>query len=135
EGGEGVMVGGCRRVGKPVGVRDRHRVGLGLEELLGAAMKVADVRLRLEDLLSVPLQDEAQHAVGRGMLGPEVQLHLLDVEQSRNLGVFYGRLLVVHRRRSKIQNQDSKITRRSSGSYSWRWAPPPRAILRDNWRP
>ena len=81
-----VVVRGRRDVVHPVRVRDDHRVRLGLEQLLGAAVEVADVRARRDDALAVHLQDDAQDAVGGRVLRPEVQLHLPEAEE----GVIFG---------------------------------------------
>jgi hypothetical protein len=43
-----------------------------LGELLGRPVQEPDVRVRALDHLAVELEHEPQHAVGRGMLGPEV---------------------------------------------------------------
>ena len=49
-----------------------------LDQLLGAAMQQADVRVDALDDLAVELQHEPQHAVGRGMLRPEVDVEVAD---------------------------------------------------------
>ena len=58
-----------------VGVRDVGVPRLALAHLLGAAVVVADVRNRVDDLLAVQLQHDAQHAVRAGMLRAEVEEH------------------------------------------------------------
>jgi hypothetical protein len=50
-----------------------------LGELLGAAMQQADVRIGLLDHLAVHLQHQAQHAVRRRMLRPEVHREVADL--------------------------------------------------------
>ena len=74
-----LVVGRRGHVVHPVGVRDAAVVGLGLEELLGAAVEVADDRLGVDDPLAVDPHHDAQHAVGRRVLRPEGDLHLLAV--------------------------------------------------------
>ncbi len=75
-----VVVRRGRDVVEAVRVRDHHRVGLGLEQLLGAAVEVPDVRPRRDDALAVHLEDDAQDAVGGRVLRPEVELHLAEPE-------------------------------------------------------
>ena len=53
--------------------------GLALGHLLGAAVVVADVGHRVDDLLAVELQHHAQHAVGARVLRPDVQEHEVGV--------------------------------------------------------
>lgn len=48
------------------------QIGFILDELFGAAMKQADVRVALLHRLSAQLQHQAQHAVSGRVLGPEV---------------------------------------------------------------
>jgi hypothetical protein len=67
-----------------------HAVGVGdplprrevLADFFGAAVEIADVRLGLGDDLAVGPQDQAQHAVGAGVLWTHVHQHLVraDVE-------------------------------------------------------
>ena len=61
-----------RDVIEPVEIRDRLQIGLGLDQLLGAAMQQPDMRIDALDDLAVELQHEPQHAVRRRMLRPEV---------------------------------------------------------------
>ena len=55
--------------------RDALPVGLVLALLLDAGVQVADHRVQVADDLAVELGDQAQHAVGRGVLGAEVDDH------------------------------------------------------------
>ena len=73
----GEVVGGRGHVIHAVGVGDVLEERVQLEELLRAAVEVADDRIAVHDPLAVHLELQPQHAVGRGMLGAEVQLHLL----------------------------------------------------------
>ena len=65
-----------------------HAVGVGnplprsevLSDFLRAAMQVADVRLDLRDDFAVGAQDQAQHAVGTGVLWPHVDEHLVGAD-------------------------------------------------------
>lgn len=68
------LVGHHRDVVEAVKVRQRLSVVLVLDELLGAAVQEADVRVRAEDLLAVELEDEAQHAVRCRVLRTKVEL-------------------------------------------------------------
>ena len=61
-----------RDVVEPVEIRDRLQIGLLLDQLFGAAMKQADMRIDAGDDLAVKLQHQAQHAVRRRMLRSEV---------------------------------------------------------------
>src|SRR3546814_15267352 len=58
---------------------DRLQIGLVLDELLGAAMQEADMRIEPIDHLAVHFHDQAQHAMGRGMLRPEIHRQRLDL--------------------------------------------------------
>ena len=71
---EGVLLIHRRDVIEPVEIRDRLQIGLVLDQLLGAAMQQADMRIDALDDLAVELQDKAQHAVGRRMLRAEVDV-------------------------------------------------------------
>jgi hypothetical protein len=44
-----------------------------LDQLLGPAVQKADMGVDALDELTVELQDEAQYAVSRRMLGPEIE--------------------------------------------------------------
>ena len=57
---------------EPVEIRDRLQIGLLLDQLLGAAMQEADMRIDALDHLSVQFQDEAQNSVSGRMLRSEV---------------------------------------------------------------
>ena len=77
---EGVLLAHRRDVVEPVEIRHRLQVGLVLDQLLGAAMQQADMRIAALDDLAVHLEDEAQHAVGRRMLRPEIHRQRLDLD-------------------------------------------------------
>ncbi len=77
---EAEVVRGRGDVVHAVRVGDALRIGHVLEELLGAAVQIADDRLRVDDALAVDLQKDAQHAVRRRMLRAEVDLHFVDVK-------------------------------------------------------
>ena len=75
--GVGVLARHHADVVEAVHVGQRLQVGLVLDQLLRAAVQQADVRVGLLDHLAVKLHDEAQHAVRRRVLRPEVQREAL----------------------------------------------------------
>ena len=77
---EGVLLAHRRDVIEPVEIGDRLEVGLVLDQLLGAAMQQADMRDRRAHHLAVHLQHQAQHAVRRRMLRPEIHGQRLDLD-------------------------------------------------------
>ena len=81
----GVLLGERRDVVEAVEVADALDVGPVLDQLLGAAMQQADVRVGALDDLAVELEHEAQHAVRGRMLGPEVQGVVLEGEVGHRL--------------------------------------------------
>ena len=50
-----------------------------LDELLCAAVQKADMRVDALDDLAVKLQHQAQHAMGRRVLGPEIDREIADL--------------------------------------------------------
>ena len=68
-----------RDVIEPVEIRNRLQIGLGLDQLLGAAMQQPDMRIDALDHFAVELHDEAQHTVGRRMLRPEIDREITQV--------------------------------------------------------
>ena len=91
-----------RDVVEPVEIRDRLQIGLLLDQLLGAAMQQPDMRIDALDHLAVELQHEAQHAVRRRMLRPEVDG---EVAQSRD---------VVHRLTLRLILRGAKAAKTSA---------------------
>ena len=75
---EGVLLVHRRDVVEAVEIADGLQVGLVLDQLLGAAMQQADVRIDAVHHLAVQLQHQAQHAVRGRMLRPEVDVELAD---------------------------------------------------------
>lgn len=65
------MIDSCLSTGN-IRVAQHLQVGFVLDELLGAAVQQPDVWVALLDGLSAQLQHQAQHAVGRRVLGAEV---------------------------------------------------------------
>src|SRR5262245_40009706 len=62
-----------RDVIEAVEVAQRLQVSLVLDQLLGPAVQKADMRVDALDHLTVELQHEAQYAVRRRVLGPEIE--------------------------------------------------------------
>src|SRR5262245_11507153 len=62
-----------RDVIEPVEIGQRLQIGLVLDQLLGPTVQKTDMRVDALDDLTVELQYEAQHAVSRGMLRPEIE--------------------------------------------------------------
>ncbi len=61
-----------RDVVEPVEIGQRLEIGLVLDQLLGAAMEQADMRIDALHHLAVELEHETQHAVRGRMLRPEI---------------------------------------------------------------
>ena len=76
---EGVLLAHRRDVIEPVEIGDGLEIGLVFDELLGAAVQEADMRIGALDHFAVHLQHEAEHAVGRRMLRPEIHGEALDL--------------------------------------------------------
>ena len=73
---EGVLLHHRRDVVEAVEVGDALQVGALLDELLGAAVQEADVRVGALDHLAVHLEDEAQHPCAAGCCGPKLIVKL-----------------------------------------------------------
>ena len=61
-----------RDIIEPVEIRNCLQIGLLLDQLLGAAMQKADMRIDALDDFAIELEHEAQHAVRRRVLRPEI---------------------------------------------------------------
>ena len=68
-----------RDIVEPVEIRDRLQIGLVLDQLFGAAMQQADMRIDAGDDLAVELQHQAQHAVRGRMLRSEIDGEIAEV--------------------------------------------------------
>ena len=88
---EGMLLIHRRHVVEPIKVADRLQIGLVLDELLGAAMQEADMRVDALDHLAVELEHEPQHAMGRGMLRPEIDGEVAQLRFSHGSGWARGR--------------------------------------------
>ena len=69
---EGMLLIDRRDVVEPIEIRDRLQIGLLLDQLFGAAVKQADMRIDALHDLAVEFEHQPQHAVRRRMLRPEV---------------------------------------------------------------
>ena len=78
---EGVLLVHRRDVIEPVEIGHGLEIGLVLDQLLGAAMQQADMRIDALDDFAVQLQHEAQHAVRRRVLRPEIDRELVVVRR------------------------------------------------------
>ncbi len=90
-----------------VEVADRLVVVGVLAQLLDAAMEVAEHRVEVDDLLAVELEDDPEHAVGRGVLGPHVDEHLAVAERVE-LGLALGPRRV---RRDRLEDAEVAVER------------------------
>jgi len=85
--GVGGVVGHRTEIVDAVGERRDLGVELGLGGLLNARVEIADVGGEGDDGLAVDLEDQAQDAVGRGMLRAHVEDHGLGVDGVGAAGV------------------------------------------------
>ena len=69
---EGVLLVDRRHVIEAVEIRDRLQVSFVLDQLLGAPVQEADMRIDTSHDLAVQLEHEAQHAVRGRMLRAEI---------------------------------------------------------------
>ena len=76
--GEGMLLVHRRAIVEAIEIGDRLQIGLGLDQLLGAAMKQPDMRINAVDHLAVEFEHKAQHAVRRGVLRPEIDVEVAD---------------------------------------------------------
>ena len=75
---EGMLLVHRRAIVEPVEIGHGLQIGLLLDQLLGAAMKQADMRIDAVDHFTVQLQHEAQNAVRGRMLRTEVDVEIAD---------------------------------------------------------
>ena len=76
---EGVLLVHRRDVVEPVEIGHGLMVGLVLDQLFGAAVQQAHMRIGAGDDLAVELQHQAQDAVGRRMLRAEIDIEVADL--------------------------------------------------------
>src|SRR5258707_9083764 len=67
-----------RHVVEPVEIGQRLQIRLMLDQLFSAAVQEADMGVDALNDLAVKLKHKAKHAVGRGVLGPEVEGEIAD---------------------------------------------------------
>jgi hypothetical protein len=72
-----------------VEIGDRVVVVGVLAQLLDAAMEIAEDRVKVDDDLAVELENDPEHAVGRRVLRPHVDVHLA-VAEGVELGLALG---------------------------------------------
>ena len=72
-----------RAIIEPVEIRERLKVSLVLDQLFGAAVEQAHMRVTSFDDLTVKLHDKAQNAVRRRMLRPEIDRVILNLDVAR----------------------------------------------------
>ena len=77
---EGMLLIHRRDIVEPVEIRDRLQIGLLLDQLLGAAMQQADMRIDALDHFAVEFEHETQHAVRRRMLRPEIDGEIAELQ-------------------------------------------------------
>ena len=107
-----------RDVLERVDLADRLVVVGVLDELLDAAVEVAEDRVDVDDALAVELEDDPEHAVGRRVLRAHVEEHLAVAERVE-LGLALGPRRVRRDRLVEVVvvlEQDVRVVRR-------RWVP------------
>ena len=92
-----------------------------LAELLDAAMEVAEDRVEVDDRLAVELHHHPQDAVGRRVVGPDVDEHLAVVERVE-LGLALGPRRVRRDRARRRRRCSSSRTRGVVEADAWRWS-------------
>jgi len=78
--GKGMLLVHRGHVVEAVEIGNRLQVGLVFDQLFGAAVKQADVRIDTFNKLAIELENHAQHAVGRGVNRAEVDREIADVD-------------------------------------------------------
>ncbi len=63
-----------RDIIEPVEIGDRLQIGLGFDQLLGAAMQKPDMRIDALDNFAIKLKDEPKHAMRGRVLRAEIQI-------------------------------------------------------------
>ena len=77
---EGLIGKHRRQIIGPVGVRHITVISNFFADLLDGTMQVSDIGNRFIDHFAVGLDHEAQHAMGAGMLRPNIDGHLFGVK-------------------------------------------------------
>ena len=76
---EGVLLIHRRDVIEAVEIADALKIGLVLQQLLGAAVQKADMRVNALDDFAIQLQHHAQHAVSGGVHRAEIDREIADI--------------------------------------------------------
>ncbi len=79
-----------RDVVEPVEIRNGLKIGLLLDQLLGAAMQQADMRIDALNHLAVEFQHQAQHAVRCRMLRPKIDGEIAKVLFVHDFGAAFS---------------------------------------------
>ena len=90
-----VLVAHHGHVVEPIHVADALIERLAFGQLLGTPMQQADMRIRALNDFAVHLQHQAQHAVGRRMLRPEIHREILNLSHCRADPSGHGSITVV----------------------------------------
>ena len=64
-----------------VDVRIEHRIGTGFGDFFDATVQIADHALQAHDLLTVQAEDDAEYAMGRGMLRAHVDNEFIGIKK------------------------------------------------------
>ena len=119
---EGVLLVHRRDVVEPVEVADGLQVGLVLDQLLGAAMEQADVRIDALDHLAVELEHEAQHAVRGRMLRPEVDVEGADLGLGHRID---ASIMPIGATPARLAFSLTRALNRAHGTIMRSWRPSP----------
>ena len=74
---EGLIGGWWTEIIQAIGKGDDLGIGEILSQLLGAAMEIADMGINAGDVFAFQFEDQPQHPVSAGMLGPQVEKNFL----------------------------------------------------------
>src|SRR5687767_6343008 len=94
---KGMLLVHRRHIIEAVEIGDVLHIGLVFDELLGAAVEKANVRIDARDHLAVELEHKAQHAMGGRMLRAEIHCEVAKLSLCHVLTAWISRL-ASHRR-------------------------------------
>ena len=83
---KGMLLVHRRDIIQPVEITDALQIGLVLQQLLGAAVQQADMRINAFDHLAIQLQHHAQHAVRGRVHRAEIDREIADVFGGGRIG-------------------------------------------------
>src|SRR5690606_17186405 len=69
------VIGDSAEIVYPVSVGDIRMPGLSLSHLFGSAVMKTDVRNDVDDILTIQLKDQSQHAMGTRVLRADIEEH------------------------------------------------------------